>query len=235
MAGFNLGLNLLRRGGLFVAVLFVLLGTAARFAAAGPLDAVVGVRAVIPSDARTAEVLGTARAGSGVIITEDGLVLSNFHVTGLEREMRIGLNDNRIHKAAVLGVDPSGDLSLLRLKEDRKWTHTPLGDSDALRQGDWVYAMGNPFLLATDFTPTITMGVVSAVGRQLSPDSRMVYIQTDAPVNPGNSGGPLISTEGLVVGINTGPNRQSDHRVRPQFDGRGYRFRWWHDHRPVTG
>jgi len=145
--------------------------------------------------------------GSGVIITEDGLVLSNFHVTQLSPEMRIGLNDQKIHPAAVLGVDPSGDLSLLRLKEDRKWTYVPLGDSDELRQGDWVYAMGNPFLLATDFTPTITLGVVSGINRYQPGSIRgqLLYpdcIQTDASINPGNSGGPLFNFKREVVGIN---------------------------------
>jgi serine protease Do len=145
--------------------------------------------------------------GSGVIITRDGLVLSNFHVTELENEMRIGLNDARIHEAVVLGVDPSGDLSLLRLKEPREWAFSPLGDSDALRQGDWVYAMGNPFLLATDFSPTITLGVVSGINRYQPGSMRgtLLYpdcIQTDASINPGNSGGPLINLDGEVVGIN---------------------------------
>ena len=145
--------------------------------------------------------------GSGVIFTEDGLVLSNFHVTGLDAEMRIGLNDNRIHKAVVLGVDPSGDLSVLRLKEKRKWVHAPLGDSDAMQQGDWVYAMGNPFLLATDFTPTITLGVISGVNRYQpgSVRGQLLYpdcIQTDASINPGNSGGPLFNFKAEVIGIN---------------------------------
>ncbi len=145
--------------------------------------------------------------GSGVIITKDGLALSNFHVTELDNEMRIGLNDQRIHPAVVLGVDPSGDLSLLRLKEKRDWTFTPLGDSDAMRQGDWVYAMGNPFLLATDFTPTITLGVVSGINRYQPGSVRgtLLYpdcIQTDASINPGNSGGPLFNLAGEVVGIN---------------------------------
>ena len=145
--------------------------------------------------------------GSGVVITPDGLVLSNFHVTELDAEMRIGLNDHRIHRAVVLGVDPSGDISLLRLTEPRDWPHTPLGDSDALRQGDWVYAMGNPFLLATDFTPTITLGVVSGINRYQPGSIRgtLLYpdcIQTDASINPGNSGGPLFSFKGEVVGIN---------------------------------
>ncbi len=145
--------------------------------------------------------------GSGVVITEDGLVLSNFHVTELDSEMRIGLDDNRIHPAVVLGVDPSGDLALLRLTEPRAWTHSPLGDSDALRQGDWVYAMGNPFLLATDFTPTITLGVVSGKNRYQPGSIRgqLLYpdcIQTDASINPGNSGGPLFNFAGEVVGIN---------------------------------
>jgi len=145
--------------------------------------------------------------GSGVIITADGLALSNYHVTGLDNEMRIGLNDQRIHPAVVLGVDPSGDLSLLRLKEKRVWTFAPLGDSDAMRQGDWVFAMGNPFLLATDFTPTITLGVVSGINRYQPGSIRgtLLYpdcIQTDASINPGNSGGPLFNLMGEVVGIN---------------------------------
>ncbi|HEX5137334.1 MAG TPA: trypsin-like peptidase domain-containing protein [Planctomycetota bacterium] len=145
--------------------------------------------------------------GSGVVITRDGLVLSNFHVTELENEMRIGLLDARIHEAVVLGVDPSGDLSLLRLKEPRDWAFAPLGDSDALRQGDWVYAMGNPFLLATDFSPTITLGVISGIHRYQGGSIRgtLLYpdcIQTDASINPGNSGGPLFNFQGQVVGIN---------------------------------
>jgi len=145
--------------------------------------------------------------GSGVIITPDGLVLSNFHVVGLDPEMRIGLNDERIHRGVVLGMDPSGDLGLMRLTEDRKWPCTPLGDSDQLQQGDWVYAMGNPFLLATDFTPTITLGVVSGIHRYQPGSLRgsLLYpdcIQIDASINPGNSGGPLFSFRGEVVGIN---------------------------------
>ncbi|MHC4162296.1 MAG: S1C family serine protease, partial [Planctomycetota bacterium] len=145
--------------------------------------------------------------GSGVVISRDGLVLSNFHVTTLENEMRIGLNDHRIHPAVTLGVDPSGDLALLRLKENREWSFAPLGDSDALRQGDWVYAMGNPFLLATDFAPTITLGVVSGINRYQPGSIRgtLLYpdcIQTDASINPGNSGGPLFNFSGEVVGIN---------------------------------
>jgi len=145
--------------------------------------------------------------GSGVVITPDGLVLSNYHVTGLDNRMHIGLNDQRIHPAVVLGVDPSGDLSLLRLTEKRTWRCAPLGDSDALRQGDWVYAMGNPFLLATDFTPTITLGVVSGINRYQPGSIRgqLLYpdcIQTDASINPGNSGGPLFNLAGEVVGIN---------------------------------
>jgi S1-C subfamily serine protease len=145
--------------------------------------------------------------GSGVVISKDGLVLSNFHVTTLENEMRVGLNDHRIHPAVTLGVDPSGDLALLRLTEKRDWPFARLGDSDALRQGDWVYAMGNPFLLATDFSPTITLGVVSGINRYQPGSIRgtLLYpdcIQTDASINPGNSGGPLFNFKGEVVGIN---------------------------------
>ncbi|MEE8106948.1 MAG: trypsin-like peptidase domain-containing protein [Planctomycetota bacterium] len=145
--------------------------------------------------------------GSGVVITKDGLVLSNFHVTELTAEMRIGMNDQRIHPSVLIGTDPSGDLSLLRLTEPKEWNFTKLGDSDALKQGDWVYAMGNPFLLATDFTPTVTLGVVSGINRYQPGSIRgqLLYpdcIQTDAAINPGNSGGPLFSLDGEVVGIN---------------------------------
>jgi S1-C subfamily serine protease len=196
-------------------VFFLIAALAAGVRAEPPADALAAARALERERVELAARLAPAvcavfrgpGGGSGVVITKDGLVLSNFHVTELENEMRIGLNDARIHEAVVLGVDPSGDLSLLRLKEEREWAFAPLGDSDALRQGDYVYAMGNPFLLATDFSPTITFGVVSGINRYQGGSIRgtLLYadcIQTDASINPGNSGGPLFDFRGEVVGIN---------------------------------
>lgn len=124
--------------------------------------------------------------------------------------MKIGLPDGNLYKAQVLGVDPGSDLAILLLeprKDGKPYPHSPLGDSDALLVGETVFAMGNPFLLATDFTPTLTWGVVSGTHRyQKGQQNRMlVYpdcIQIDAPVNPGNSGGPLFNENGEIVGIN---------------------------------
>src|SRR5262249_47138862 len=126
------------------------------------------------------------------------------------RNKKVGLPDGQLYEAVVLGVDPGSDLALLRLLPKtggQKWPACALGDSDALLVGETVFAMGNPFLLATDFTPTVTFGVVSGTHRyQEGAGNRMlVYpdcIQIDAPVNPGNSGGPLFNERGEVVGIN---------------------------------
>jgi S1-C subfamily serine protease len=126
------------------------------------------------------------------------------------RNKKVGLPDGQLYEAVVLGVDPGSDLALLRLlpkTDGQKWPACELGDSDALLVGETVFAMGNPFLLATDFTPTVTFGVVSGTHRyQEGAGNRMlVYpdcIQIDAPVNPGNSGGPLFNERGEVVGIN---------------------------------
>ena len=126
------------------------------------------------------------------------------------RNKKVGLPDGELYEAVVLGVDPGSDLAVLRLigkTEGQQWPWRPLGDSDALLVGETVFAMGNPFLLATDFTPTVTFGVVSGTHRyQEGQGNRMlVYpdcIQVDAPINPGNSGGPLFNEAGEVVGIN---------------------------------
>jgi S1-C subfamily serine protease len=126
------------------------------------------------------------------------------------KPMKLGLPDGRLYQAQVLGIDPGSDLAVLLLepREDgQPWPWAPLGDSDQLLVGETVFAMGNPFLLATDFTPTVTFGIVSGTHRyQEGQGNRMlVYpdcIQIDAPVNPGNSGGPLFNEDGEVVGIN---------------------------------
>ena len=126
------------------------------------------------------------------------------------KNKKVGLPDGRLYEAVVLGIDPGSDLAVLRLlpkEEGQTWPFCELGDSDALLVGETVFAMGNPFLLATDFTPTVTFGIVSGTHRyQEGGGQRMlVYpdcIQVDAPVNPGNSGGPLFNEAGEVVGIN---------------------------------
>jgi S1-C subfamily serine protease len=126
------------------------------------------------------------------------------------KKKKVGLPDGQLYEAVVLGIDPGSDLAVLRLlprAPGQTWPHCELGDSDALLVGETVFAMGNPFLLATDFTPTVTFGIVSGTHRyQPGAGQRMlVYpdcIQVDAPVNPGNSGGPLFNEAGEVVGIN---------------------------------
>lgn len=126
------------------------------------------------------------------------------------KNKKVGLPDGQLYEGVVLGIDPGSDLAVLRLlpkSPGQQWPWCPLGDSDALLVGETVFAMGNPFLLATDFTPTVTFGIVSGTHRyQEGQGNRMlVYpdcIQVDAPVNPGNSGGPLFNERGEVVGIN---------------------------------
>lgn len=145
--------------------------------------------------------------GSGVLVDSRGYVLTNFHVSGVAKVLTVGLDDGRTYRARLLGIDPGGDIALLRLEDERAFTAVPLGNSDALRVGERVYAMGNPFLLAEDYTPTVTQGVVSGLHRyrDASGSSDLVYgdsIQIDASINPGNSGGPLFSTRGTLLGIN---------------------------------
>ncbi len=152
--------------------------------------------------------------GSGVIIDERGTVLTNFHVVmGSLRgsrpgRMKCGLPGGRLVEARVVGIDPGGDLAVLRIqgRKGERFPWAPLGSEKDLEPGDFVLAMGNPFLLATDFTPTVTLGIVSGLRRYL-PGRRgmLVYpdcVQTDAAVNPGNSGGPLFDGRGRVAGIN---------------------------------
>lgn len=156
--------------------------------------------------------IGQAGGGSGVVFDPLGFVLTNFHCVGKPevKKMQLGLPDGELYEATVLGIDPGSDLAVLLLhgkREGQTFPHAPLGDSDALLVGEQVFAMGNPFLLATDFQPTTTAGIVSGTHRyQPGGGNRMlVYpdcIQVDAPVNPGNSGGPLFNLQGEIVGIN---------------------------------
>ncbi len=145
--------------------------------------------------------------GSGVLISPDGFALTNFHVTsGSGDFMKCGLNDGKLYDAVIVGIDPTGDVALIKLLGREDFPSATLGDSDTLSVGDWVYVVGNPFLLAADFTPTVTYGIVSGVHRYQYPAGTFLEytdcIQFDTSLNPGNSGGPLFNERGEVVGIN---------------------------------
>lgn len=140
--------------------------------------------------------------GSGFIISSDGYILSNNHVIENADKVTVTLNDDREFTAKVVGRDEETDVALLKI-EAGGLPVLPLGDSDALRIGDWVLAIGNPLM----FRNTVTAGVVSAKGRRISSSSLDDFIQTDAAINYGNSGGPLINLKGEVVGINTAITR----------------------------
>ncbi len=136
--------------------------------------------------------------GSGFVLTSDGIVLTNAHVVRDAKEVTVKLGDRREFKAKVLGADADTDIAVLRI--DAKGLPTvKLGDPRSLQVGDYVLAIGAPF----GFEQSATQGIVSAKGRSLPGDSYVPFIQTDAAVNPGNSGGPMITTEGEVVGVNT--------------------------------
>ena len=138
--------------------------------------------------------------GSGVIIDKRGLVLTNFHVIKGADEITVRLSDKREYRGRVLGADPKTDLAVLRFEPDHELRVAALGDSDALRVGEWAIAIGNPFGL----DQTVTVGVISATGRSdVGVATYENFIQTDASINPGNSGGPLINLKGQVIGINT--------------------------------
>lgn len=142
-------------------------------------------------------------AGSGVIISTDGYILTNNHVIDAADKIEVTLNDNRQYTAKVVGTDPQTDIALIKI-EEKDLPTIPFGDSESLKVGEWVLAVGNPFNL----TSTVTAGIVSAKGRSISPTRANVsqiqsFIQTDAAVNPGNSGGALVNTKGELIGINT--------------------------------
>jgi serine protease Do/serine protease DegQ len=138
--------------------------------------------------------------GSGVIIDKRGLVLTNFHVVKGADEILIRLSDKREYRGQILGTDPKTDLAVVRFQPDHEVTVATLGNSDALRVGEWAIAIGNPFGL----DQTVTVGVISATGRSdVGVATYENFIQTDASINPGNSGGPLVNLKGEVIGVNT--------------------------------
>jgi serine protease Do len=145
-------------------------------------------------------------AGSGVIISHDGCILTNNHVVEGAKEVEVTLADTREFKAKVVGRDPKTDLAVLKIDAGKNLPAANLGDSDQLKVGDWVLAIGNPFGLSH----TVTAGIVSAKGRVIGAGPYDDFIQTDASINPGNSGGPLFNMKGEIVGINTAiiPNGQ---------------------------
>jgi len=143
---------------------------------------------------------GGVATGSGVILSPDGRILTNHHVVGGATETVVTLHDKRRYSARLVGSDPRTDVAVLQLEGEGPFPYVELGDSDTLRVGEWVVAVGHPF----DFQFTVTAGIVSARGRRnLARDEIQDYIQTDAAVNPGSSGGPLFNLDGQVVGINT--------------------------------
>jgi len=153
-------------------------------------------------------ILESSVLGSGVVVSSDGYILTNEHVIRDAEKIYVTMSDGTQAQATVAGSTFSYDLALLKI-EARNLPFAPLGDSDKLETGEWVIAIGSPFgYLLSDTQPTVTVGVVSAVHRDVKSSSEnqplfMNMIQTDAAINPGNSGGPLASSDGEVIGINT--------------------------------
>ena len=149
--------------------------------------------------------------GSGVIITPDGYIVTNNHVIKNATHLKVTMNNNKTYEAELIGADPNSDIALIKIEADRKLPYLAFGDSDNVKIGEWVLAVGNPFNL----TSTVTAGIVSAKARDLGRNQS--FIQTDAAVNPGNSGGALVNTNGDLVGINTAITSQTGSYVGYSF------------------
>ncbi|MBE8727133.1 trypsin-like peptidase domain-containing protein [Flavobacterium hungaricum] len=137
--------------------------------------------------------------GSGVIISEDGYIVTNNHVIKDATEIEITLNNKKSYKAKLIGTDSKMDIALLKIDANEKLPYTAFANSDSVKVGEWVLAVGNPYNL----TSTVTAGIVSAKARNLDQSGIQSFIQTDAAVNPGNSGGALVNARGELIGINT--------------------------------
>ena len=156
------------------------------------------------------EQIGT---GSGVIISEDGYIVTNNHVVKDASDIEITLNNKKTYKAKLVGTDSKMDIALLKINADEKLPYTAFADSDNVKVGEWVLAVGNPYNL----TSTVTAGIVSAKARNLDTNGIQSFIQTDAAVNPGNSGGALVNTRGELIGINTMISSQTGSYVGYSF------------------
>ena len=175
-----------------------------------------------------------ASLGSGFVISSDGIIVTNNHVVEGVDWIRVVLSDGSEVEAEIVGQDPKTDLALIRVPPSDLLHPLPLGDSDVILPGDWVVAIGNPFGL----DHTVTVGIVSAKGRDLGHGPYDDYIQTDAAMNPGNSGGPLLNMRGEVVGINSAINPEANtigfavpinlaKEILPQLRERGRVARGW--------
>lgn len=151
--------------------------------------------------------------GSGVIISPDGYIITNNHVINGSQQLSITLNDNRIYKAELIGTDQKTDIALLKIDTDTELPFATFGDSDQAKVGEWVLAVGNPFNLNS----TVTAGIISAKSRDLSGINEQSFIQTDAAVNSGNSGGALVNTRGELIGINTAITSQTGSYIGYSF------------------
>ena len=154
-------------------------------------------------------------SGSGVIISSDGYIITNHHVIENAEDIQITTNDNQSYEAKIIGSDEQNDIALLKIESSEELPYAVFGDSDSTQIGEWVLAVGNPFNL----TSTVTAGIISAKSRSLDPTGRTTqsYIQTDAAVNPGNSGGALINDKGELIGINTAIQTQTGSYVGYSF------------------
>ena len=153
--------------------------------------------------------------GSGVIVSADGYIITNAHVIDKAEKILITTNDNKEFEAKLIGSDEQNDIALLKVETKNELPYAIFGDSDATKIGEWVLAIGNPFNL----TSTVTAGIISAKARNLDPTGRTTqsFIQTDAAVNPGNSGGALVNTQGQLIGINTAIQSQTGSYIGYSF------------------
>jgi serine protease Do len=172
--------------------------------------------------------------GSGFVISSDGYIVTNNHVVEGVDSIKVAFNDGSELDATIIGRDPKTDIALIQVESEEKLFALPLGDSSAVRPGEWVVAIGNPFGLEH----TVTAGIVSAKHRVIGQGSYDDYIQTDAAINPGNSGGPLLNLKGEVIGINTAINPRANtigfavpinmaKQILPQLKAKGAVTRGW--------